>query len=519
MTVLLGRKHTGGAAWVLGLPGPTGATSITGTDAPPDQIYQVTSLAGASAQVAAQAAYVGPAGTIQATVYAFGSSATIPPGAAWQTMAAASGVASGLVTVPRGGPYALTFKDTTSGVAWVSAKRIYAGDNGMFYGQSNMLHIFNNTTPSYQASQPTGRKQAGGGWNVITNAGGETFPLTPPTVFGGIVNPALGITGELAGSKTFGASMAYLAVKIIANTVGPFGLFPYAVAGTDHIYWAPNTGAGWVSMLGVAGSSTGIWNKPPYAFDAAFAVRYQGESSASAPLRASFYAALGNELAGLLAATGRTTSNFRYGLVSLGSTAAGSGYGPLASRRADVLAFIAANAPCAYYAGNPVDLTMADGIHLDGAGLNHLAYRIALTSSIALGRTVAGSTGNFITGAGPKVTGISRSGAVLTLTVGMDGSTALLTGDGGTSGSTAAGFIVLDSGGGPVSISSVAFSGASIVLTLASVPTLPLTISHQMADAPYGSPPVAAQVIYGNNTVPGDSIGAPLWPFAPVSVG
>ena len=64
-----------------------------------------------------------------------------------------------------------------------------------------------------------------------------------------------------------------------------------------------------------------------------------------------------------------------------------------------------------------------------------LGYRIAVTTAIALGRTVVGSVGPFTTGAGPRVTGITRSGNVLTLTVGdMDGSTALVTGDGGTSG-------------------------------------------------------------------------------------
>ena len=508
---------TGGAAIAVG----GGAVAIVGVELPPDQIYQAGGLSGAAAQVSLSATYTGSAGTVQGGVVAFGTATRV---GAWQTLAAAGGTAAGMVSVSRGGPYAVTVQDAGTGVAWTAGQRVYVGDNGVFYGQSNMFHLFSAGVGGYEASQPLGRRQAGAGWNVITNAVGETFSTTPPTVYGGKVDPALGLTGEPAlsasGSVTQGQAMGWMAERIIHNTGSPLGCFPYAASGTDTSYWAPGSGSGWATMLGVSGSR-GIFNSAPYAFDASFAVRYQGENNSSVAGTAAFPAALVAERNGWWAATGRSAASFRFGVVSLGPSQGYGVAGTFGQLRAAALAFIAAAANGAYYAGNPIDgvLPGSETVHIDQASLVRLAFRIALTTSIALGRTVVGSTGAFTTGAGPRITGITRSGNVLVLAVGdMDGSTALVTGDGGTSGSGIGGFRVFDSIGMPVAIASTAIVAASVRLTLPAGVSYPINVDHQMADAPYGQPPVAAQIVYGNNLVPGDTIGAPLWPSAPVSV-
>ena len=507
-----------GAAIAVGVVSGSGALSLQGVDLPSDQIYQSAILGGGSASVIIQVSYTGATSTIQASAIPFGAAGV--GGATWQPLTVVGGTASGSVTVPRGGPYAVVIRDSGSGASWTSGQRFYVGDNGAFYGQSNMLHLFGSGAGGYESSQPLGRRQAGVGWNVISNSPGETFPAVPNTVYGGKTNPALGLPGEPQGSVTQGQSMGWLAKRIIAQSGSPFGIFPYAVPGTDTTFWAPGSGTGWTTMLGGAGV-VGIFNAAPYTFDACFAVRYQGENNGSAGGVAAFPAALIAERNGWWSATGRDAGSFRFGIVSLGPSAGYGAVGTFGQLRAAALAFIADPANGAYYAGNPIDGTLPVGetVHLDQPSLVRLAYRIALTTAIALGHSVIGNTGVFTTGAGPRVTSISRSGNVLLLTVGdMDGATSLVTGDGGTTGTGLGGFRVYNSAGVSVPVGATLIAGSVIRLTLPPGVSYPVSIDHQMGDAPYGQPPVAAQIVYGNNVVPGDTIGAPLWPFSGYTV-
>src|SRR4051812_38253576 len=97
---------TDGSAGGGGGTPSTGADAITGVDLPSDQIYQASGLGGPAALIPVSALYAGATGIIQASVVTFGTS-TLAPGATWQTISASGGVASGAISVPRGGPYAL----------------------------------------------------------------------------------------------------------------------------------------------------------------------------------------------------------------------------------------------------------------------------------------------------------------------------------------------------------------------------------------------------------------------------
>ena len=484
---------------------------------PADQIYQTTAVSGASAAVAISTPYTGAQTSIEAAAADFGTS-RLAAGGAWQGIAAGGGAASGTVAVPAGGPYAAMFRDSADGVARVAPTRFFVGDCGVLYGQSNMAHFFQGGF-DYIPSQPRARKQGGGGWNLLTNSQEENpLPRVPDTAYRGIVNPAFeGIPGESQFSRTNKEAIGRYAEWFITHTGRPHGVFPYAVDNTDASYWRPGSGAGWQAMLG-----SEVFRRAPFTFDASFAIRAQGENAVAgdgANGAPGLAAALVAERNGWWAATGRNATSFKFGVVTLGSTTGYGVPGYFGRARAVALAFILDPANGAYYAGNPIDCTLNDSVHWNDSSLVQMGFRYALTSARALGRPVSGSTGAFTTGAGPRVTGITRSGTVRTLAVGdMDGSTALLTGDGGTTGASAGGFRVFNALGGAVAISSVAFSGAAVVLTLPAGTAFPVTVDHCMADAPYGSPPVPAQVVRGNNNTPGTSFGSPLWPFAAVSV-
>ena len=505
-----------------------GAASIIGTDLPPDQVYQTTALSGATAQVAVSAAYTGTAGTVQASVAPFGGSG-LAPGATWQTIPASGGTASGAISVPRGGPYALAFRDSGSGVGWTSAQRIYVGDTGGIYGQSLALGLLTSNAVDYLHSQSLGRRQAGGGWNVVSNASGETFATVPATVYGGKVNPALGISGEI--SSTQGDTAGTFVAQTIAATGSPLGIHPYAVPGTAASYWAPGSGTGWGAMMAA-------FQQAPYAFGPSFAVRWQGQdntgSAAAVAALASGWAA---ERDGWWAATGRNAATFRFGLILLGPTGGGTSPGPYGQAgqagqaNAAALSFVGTASNGAYIAANPMDLALnpGDSVHMPEASYMRVARRAAVATPIALGRTVTGSTGAFATGSGPRITSVTRSGNVLTLTVGaMDGSTALVMGDGGTSGASLAGLRVWNGPASGVAVSgaavgnvvpvSTAISGNTLLVTLPAGTSYPVSIDHQLGDAPYGQPPVAAGIVYGNNIVPGDTLGLPVQPLATVTV-
>lgn len=535
--IRLRRVLLGTVAWSLlqasvALPAG-GAASIIGVDAPPDQIYQAAGLFGPQAQVAVAATYTGTPGVIQATVFPFGGTGPAH-GATWQALPASGGIASGTISVPRGGWYALAFRDTASSARWTSQRRISVGTTGAFYGQSNMVKLMT-LQSTYEPFEPLARRQCGGGWNVVSNSSSDNpLPTVGSPVFAGITNAGLqAIAGEIGenqrGSACTGTAAAMMSKRLLASTGGPVGFHSYYAVGTSTAYWNPATGQGWDIMLGNTGSGrTGLFNKAPYTCAPSFCVRYQGEDDANAARYAGFIAALTTERDAWWALSARDTNTFRMGLVTLGSS---SGYvaGYFGQIRAKALAFIGDAANGAFLAGNPVDLALDDNVHINTASAARLGYRIAVATARALGRPVSGSTGAFTTGSGPRVTEITRSGNVLTLTAGdMDGGTGLVTGDGGTSGAALTGFRVWTGRASGVPISgaavggimpvSTAISGSTIVLTLPTGTAYPISLDNQMGDAPYGMPLLPARIPYGNNLVPGDTLGMPLRPFAAITV-
>ena len=502
-----------------------GATAVTGTDLPADQVYQTAGF-GNTAVIPVAATWTGTPSTPMAAVVTPGTY-TPAGGTSWQNIPGGSGS----ITVPAGGPYSLAFQDVATGVRWRSTQNIFVGQCWGVYGQSNSLYWTYNQN-SYLpliAYNPLARRQIGGGWFPVAGGAAGDTTIYPPATWN------QGQPGETDSHNS--QATGVFANQLIAGSGGkPVGLHWAGYNGVPASNYDPATGADWNLIVG-NGSATGYWNGPAYAFDLRGIIRIQGENDASSTITISqFGGRLTNELNGWKAKTNRYDGSFRMGIVLLGPDDASYGtVGNFGLMRAAMIAWIDANASNgAFMAANAIDVGLRDNIvHYADVHEARLSCRYALTALIASGFPVSGSTGAFVTGAGPRITGYTRSGATITASFAMDGATGFVTGDGGTTGAGLGGFEAFTSGGGSVAIASTAFAGTTIVLTFSDAPTAATvaTIKHQMQNEPYGmggynsgaSPvtpgmPVASSIPYGNNIVPGDTIGLPIWPHAAMTV-
>ncbi len=505
-----------------------GASAVTGTDLPTDQVYQPAGF-GSTVQIVVAASWTGTPATPQAAIVTPGTTTPVT-GTAWQNIPGGSGT----ITAPAGGPYSLAFQDAYSGVQWRSSKNFFVGQCWGIYGQSNAGYWEmpgNQVEISLTPVNARTRRQNGGGWFVVSAANSDVAHYSTPYPWTAQAGDICVFNGEAPG---------IFADQILAITGNPVGLHWYEQFGEPATYFDPATGAGWNAMVG-NGAATGAWNNPSYAFDLQGIIRIQGESdTGNSTLIAAFPGHLSAELAAWKVKTGRSDGSFKFGVCSLGPQSGypGTQSGNFGLLRAAQIAWVDANTSAgAFYAGNPIDVRLRDGeVHWYDVDEDRMAKRFALTATIAAGATVSGSAGAFVTGAGPRITGYVQSGATITASLAMDGATALVMGDGSTTGANIVSgnsFQFFTSGGGAVAPTASAFSGSNIVFTFADTPTAAsvVTAQHCMADAPYGmsgynagtSPvtpgsPVLSAIPYGNNIVPGDTIGLPIWPHGPMAV-
>lgn len=308
-----------------------------------------------------------------------------------------------------------------------------------------------------------------------------------------------------------GDALVYFANDLAAAAAQQIVLFPHAVGGSTIASWLTGA-ANWAAYAAdvVASGVLPRW-----------AVWLQGESNATADAaaNATYAGNLAAVQAQLVSQSGRTAAAYGFGLVPLGpavpgpnSNVAWTPEGNMGPLRAMHVAH-AATATGAYLinAGLDASLNGTDPIHWNLASYVRAARRYAEW----VRRWAAGDGGAL---AGPRITGASRSGAQITLTIAHAGGAALLDGAGGA-GAALAGFRVFDSGA-PVAINSTAIlSPTSLRLTLAAAPSGAVTMDFGMANLPFGATaPAASSILYDNTTVSNDTVGIPLQPKAAFAV-
>lgn len=476
--------------------GSGGATATTFTN---DRIYQ---RVGTSKAVPVSATVTGADGVVEMRVVDLEGVGMM----SWAAIGTSSGgTVSGTLTVPQGGWYKLqTRKASNRGAVSTSTNKFGVGAGFVMAGQSNMVFLWasgRQTYPDYPLSASTVRGiQIGAGKGVYGRIGNydDTFP--PSTSFG---NGGSGYSTVNSGVTDGGDGMVYFANLLTAALGVPVFFVMSAVGGTEIEAWQPGQ-VHWnntMTLLDIAGG------------DCEGMFWYQGENNAGNS-QAAYGAKISPIHQGMLTKTGRTTANFAFGMVTLGPTGNYGAEGTAGPIRAAQIAYL--SNPGVFLAGVAGDRSSPAGDQV----------HIYPDSQIVMGHRYAKSLLAYYAGTpkpGPRITGATRSGAVVTVEI-AGGTGALKDGAGG-SGANLKGFRVFD-GASLMTISSTAISGNTVVLTLSATPSGTVTLDHGMPNLPYGvSEPPANTILYDSDTVtyahpslPLAAVGLPLQPCAAITV-
>jgi len=464
------------------IPGAA-ATSLTVSDYLADRIFQ---RVGTSKAVPVTGTSNGDAAQVRA-VNMDGTPAT-----AWETMPVTGGAYSGLLTVPQGGFYKLQARDAVNTALIANGTNKFAvGVLVGMIGQSNMVRL-SELHGGYPLVDLKTRRFANGAWSFVGNYNlSEQYPPnTTVNVYG----------ANYQFPSPNGDGITYFVNYLRAALGVPVGTFEYAVSGSPLSGWVPG-GQQYNTFTSAITASGG---------DCEAAIFLQGEQDAVLGTSgAAYQAGVQSLLDGVRNLVGRDSTNFHFGVVLVGPGAGFAPAGRLGAIRKAQLDFVAANTG-AFVCGIATDADLAgDSIHFNTESQIRQGYRYALGMANRLGALPYGAQG-------PRITGATRSGVTVTVAIAQNGGTQLLDGAGGN-GFALTGFRVFNNGA-PVTISSTAISGNSVVLTLASAPGGAVTLDYAMADAPFGGTFVPAASLYDNRTVPGDSLGLPLQPCAAITV-
>lgn len=149
-----------------------------------------------------------------------------------------------------------------------------------------------------------------------------------------------------------------------------------------------------------------------------------------------------------------------------------------------------------FVAGNLVDTPMADSLHYTANGYVENGRRVGMSMAQALGYSVPN-------GRGPLITAATRSGAVITLVVDLNGA-ASVAGTGLTNYQ-----VTLDGFATTLTINSAEVSGGNIVLTLSADPGAPVQVRSFYGMA-YGTPTFAIGTYADTTTVPVEPLFTPI---------
>jgi hypothetical protein len=449
--------------------------SITGlTEFAADRIFQ---RVGAWKTVIFAGTYgVVPTG-IDIRLYASDGTTVVQDWTAAVLESAGGGTWTASLAVPQGGWYRWQARDQ-GGPSAVSTGSFSVGALILCIGQSNMRRMWE-TRSTPPAADSLTRRWAGFGWfaNDLVAQTGEATALHGPG-FGGNGGVVLG-----------NALRAGLGV--------PIGLLQFAVGGTAVAEWQTGQTC-WTNLLAGLTADSGT--------DFEAALWHQGENDVSdLTTYAAYVAGLGNVIAQARSLSGRPALPFGVAIVGRKTGSSDSGYDRIRLAQRDVIAAT----PGVFLAGSSLDSTLTDGVHWTAASYERMGRRYAQATLRALG---AASTGQ----AGPRIAAARRvrGTAVVTLDIAHDGGTGLREQDGTTDGVGLTGLAV-QRNGVPLTISSTAFVGGAVQITLSAAPNGgALTVTYQA-----GADPDVTSAVYDDAPPQGDTRGSPLLPsFQPIAI-
>jgi Domain of unknown function (DUF303). len=363
-------------------------------------------------------------------------------------------------------------------------------------GQSNMAN-FPTIPYEYPLGSPAVKEYNAGALKRIGNVN-DSFP--PNTISSGGYGGAYTNNGD----SRIGDGFVYFANLMASGTGRDVVIVEGAVGGSAIDSWLVG-GNNWTSYLTQFNASGGYLD---------MVIWYQGENDAHTMSTATMKTKLAQLHAQCKTVLGNDNASFKFGVVSL---ATGGGYagiveGDMGRMRAAHVEY-ATTTPGAFLAGANHDMQTSDGIHIDGVSHAKGGRREAQAALTALGIGVGG--------AGPRITGATRSGLVVTAQIAHSGGTALLDGIGGSGGAlTGHEFNDAGAGGAVIATTATAIAGNTIQYTLASSPVGALTLSYGMMNAPHGTLSAAnlATVPYDNATYFRSLNGFPMQPLAAITV-
>lgn len=391
--------------------------------------------------------------------------------------------------------------DTASTKA--GTNRFFVGAIWVWCGQSNAVNM--PTTPSGYPISDKGSIEFIGGAYKRVGTYSTTEAYAANTLFSTYGSNAT-ITSDDSGRR--GDGYVYLANVLSARLGCAVCLIDSSSGGQPIAFWDDGA-TGWTnltnSLTAAGGKAEGI-------------IFYQGEqSSVENTPYATYLGKLQSFQARLLTFLNLDSSTFKFGVVSLGAVDSTSTYANNISGIRAAQVYFANNTPGAFLAAANHDNRTTDAVHTRGVSYAHLGPVLGHSAAFA-------KLGTGLNGAGPRVVGATRSGAVITLTVQHSGGTALVDGGGGT-GTALTGFRVTD-GGAAATIASTAITGpTTITLTLSAVPTGAVTVDYAMIAAPHAPDlinprvdPTYASAVYDNVALVNQTRGCILQPFAAITV-
>ncbi|WP_157266620.1 sialate O-acetylesterase [Azohydromonas aeria] len=289
----------------------------------------------------------------------------------------------------------------------------------------------------------------------------------------GTPSPYTGVPGTTTTQPSYrGDAPVYLGNAIAAALGVNVCLIERAVGASSINSWV-GAGANWATFA-AAVQASGVPLK--------MVIWYQGPTDAADMSATTYREKLAQVHAQCLALPGVDAATFKFGVISTGpgkfSGSLEGDFGKLRLAQVDY----ATNTPGAFLACNAYDASTGanDSVHPTGESYNRHGRRVAKSALAALGIANTGRGGS---GAGPRITGATRSGAVITVTVAHAGGNALQDGAGGT-GASLSGFRVFDNGATATISATAITSPTTITLTLASAPAGTVTLTHAVTDAP-----------------------------------
>lgn len=391
----------------------------------------------------------------------------------WTPAASATitgGTYSLAVNVPAGDMYnfEVRSKDASGAVLHTSDRTTRRRGVGILVaclGQSNMVGMFGNAD-SPAAAHPATAMHTASGWASVAHSNGARS----------------------------------LANGIRAGTSMPVGLLNYAVGGTTISQWTNTGGSQWTAFIAGLTAVGG---------DCEIVLWHQGETDAiNGTSKATYKAGLTTLYSNLRTATGRNTSELPFGCALVGNidhvSATDASMQAIRQGQQEWIS----ETTGVFFAGSSVDcVTNGDGLHWTAPYYGRMGLRYAQAVLHRYGLESYGAEG-------PRIRSATISGDTVTVTVVHDGGSALKELDGSTDGGSVTGFQVSnDNFATTLTISSTAFSGNTIVLTLSTTPTGNVKLRYQ-----YGETPVVTNPVYDNTSPAGDTLGLPLQPKVAIPV-